>query len=106
MSRIPFWAPTFAVLLSVPALAQDAQPIPAKVEEIFSRMAQAGPEQVWDHALALEDLGSEAAEEIARRLETSPSHVKLAGAKVVEYWVQADNLGLMQQLGVVPPPGG
>ena len=28
------------------------------------------------------------------------------GGKVVEQWAEANMLGLMQQLGVVPPPGG
>jgi non-specific serine/threonine protein kinase len=27
------------------------------------------------------------------------------GGKIVEHWLEADKLGLMQQLGVVPPPG-
>jgi predicted ester cyclase len=31
---------------------------------------------------------------------------RLAGAKIVEFWMQADNLSMMQQLGVVPSPGG
>jgi len=30
---------------------------------------------------------------------------RIAGGKFVERWVQADFLGMMQQLGVVPPPG-
>jgi steroid delta-isomerase-like uncharacterized protein len=30
---------------------------------------------------------------------------RLAGGKVVETWNTFDQLGLMQQLGVVPPPG-
>ena len=29
----------------------------------------------------------------------------IAGGKVVETWVQIDMFGLMQQLGVIPPPG-
>ena len=31
---------------------------------------------------------------------------RFEGGKAVENWVQMDNLGLMQQLGVVPPPPG
>ena len=31
--------------------------------------------------------------------------VRYADGKVVEHWGQMDNLGLMQQLGVVPAPG-
>lgn len=30
---------------------------------------------------------------------------RIADGKIVERWGQGDNLGLMQQLGVVPPPG-
>lgn len=31
---------------------------------------------------------------------------RLSGAKIAEVWVQGDNLSMMQQLGVVPSPGG
>jgi predicted ester cyclase len=31
---------------------------------------------------------------------------RIKGGKVVEQWAEANMLGLMQQLGVVPPPGG
>ena len=31
---------------------------------------------------------------------------RLTGAKIVEFWAQSDDLGLMQQLGVVAMPGG
>jgi len=30
---------------------------------------------------------------------------RLAGGKIVEYWLQTDNMGLMQQLGAIPAPG-
>lgn len=30
---------------------------------------------------------------------------RIAGGKIVENWLQADMLGMMQQLGAVPPPG-
>jgi len=30
---------------------------------------------------------------------------RIAGGKVVESWGEYDSMGLMQQLGVVPPPG-
>ncbi len=30
---------------------------------------------------------------------------RLVGGKIVEEWIEMDNLGMMQQLGVVPPPG-
>lgn len=31
--------------------------------------------------------------------------VRVAGGKVVEHWSMGDNLGMMQQLGVIPRPG-
>ena len=31
---------------------------------------------------------------------------RIEGGKIVEMWQEADRLGLMQQLGVIPPPGG
>ncbi len=31
--------------------------------------------------------------------------LRVSGGKIVERWGQVDQLGLMQQLGVVPPPG-
>jgi predicted ester cyclase len=31
--------------------------------------------------------------------------VRIAGEKVVEHWSMGDNLGMMQQLGVIPRPG-
>lgn len=30
---------------------------------------------------------------------------RYAGGKAVEHWAEMDLLGLLQQLGVVPPPG-
>jgi predicted ester cyclase len=32
--------------------------------------------------------------------------VRIAGGKFVEHWGQMDNMGMMQQLGVIPAPGG
>ena len=31
--------------------------------------------------------------------------VRLSGGKMVEHWEQMDMLGMMQQMGVLPPPG-
>lgn len=36
---------------------------------------------------------------------TAISIRRLQGGKIVEEWVEADMMGLMQQMGVVPPPG-
>ena len=30
---------------------------------------------------------------------------RIAGSKIVDQWINADMLGMLQQLGVVPPPG-
>ena len=32
--------------------------------------------------------------------------VRIADGRVVEHWSMGDNLGMMQQLGIVPRPGG
>ncbi len=29
---------------------------------------------------------------------------RIAGGKIIEHWVEADMLGMLQQLGLVPPP--
>ena len=38
-------------------------------------------------------------------MQTGIDIVRIAGGKVVERWGEFDQLGLMQQLGVIPPPG-
>jgi predicted ester cyclase len=30
---------------------------------------------------------------------------RISGGKITEHWRQSDDLGLMQQLGVIPAPG-
>ena len=37
---------------------------------------------------------------------TGISIARVAGGKIVEEWNEADMMGMMQQLGVVPAPGG
>ena len=32
--------------------------------------------------------------------------IRIAGGKCVEHWGQMDSMGMMQQLGVIPAPGG
>jgi predicted ester cyclase len=38
--------------------------------------------------------------------QTGIDILRIAGGKVVERWGEFDNFGLMQQLGVIPPPPG
>ncbi len=38
-------------------------------------------------------------------MQTGIDILRLAGGKVIERWGEFDNLGLMQQLGVIPAPG-
>jgi len=38
--------------------------------------------------------------------QTGIDILRIAGGKIVERWGEFDNLGLLQQLGVVPPPPG
>jgi steroid delta-isomerase-like uncharacterized protein len=37
---------------------------------------------------------------------TAITIVRIAGGKIAELWSEADMMGMMQQLGVVPAPGG
>ena len=40
-----------------------------------------------------------------KQVEISEIHiVRVAGDKMVEHWGNSDDLGMMQQLGVIPPP--
>ena len=39
-------------------------------------------------------------------MQTGIDILRIAGGKVVERWGQFDDLGMLQQLGVVPPPPG
>ncbi|HKZ86060.1 MAG TPA: ester cyclase [Anaerolineae bacterium] len=39
-------------------------------------------------------------------MQTGIDILRIAGGKIVERWGEFDNLGLLQQLGVVPPPPG
>ena len=38
-------------------------------------------------------------------IQTGIDILRVAGGKIVERWGEFDNLGLLQQLGVLPPPG-
>jgi carboxyl-terminal processing protease len=71
-----------ALALAAPTLAQD-QPVATKVSELLTRMKQADSAELWNHALALEELGAPAAPEITRQLDAAPAQVKVAGAKAV-----------------------
>ena len=67
----------------LPVVAQDADPA-AQVKELFERLGAAKGPAIWNHALALEELGQAAAPEIARQLEaaTAPG-VRLGAAKAL-----------------------
>ncbi len=42
-----------------------------------------------------------------KRIEmTGIAIVRVAGGKIAELWTESDQMGMMQQLGVVPAPGG
>ncbi len=75
----------FAALLPPQVRAQDAAggSLAAKVEEIFQRMQQAQGPGLWDHSLALQELGAGAAGEVARRLDSAPPASKVAAAKAI-----------------------
>lgn len=40
-----------------------------------------------------------------KRVTVTSIITRFAGGKAVEEWEMFDQLGMMQQLGVVPPPG-
>ena len=41
-----------------------------------------------------------------KQFQISEIHIaRMAGGKMVEHWEASDQLGMMQQLGVIPPPG-
>jgi predicted ester cyclase len=49
---------------------------------------------------------AECKEVIGKRLTVTGCGINhLVGGKVVEAWVYMDNLGAMQQLGIIPPMG-
>lgn len=67
----------------LPLLAQEPD-LDAQVADRFQRLAQAQGQDVWDEALALENLGKEAAPAIARSLEKSTApQVRVAAAKAL-----------------------
>ena len=42
----------------------------------------------------------------SNRIEMSAIDIfRIEGGKIAEHWGNADNLGMMQQLGAIPPPG-
>ena len=92
------------------------------VKQVFSQFLAAFP----DLQFTVEDMIAEG-DKVASRITTRGTHkgdfqgipatgkqvtqtgidiVRIAGGKVVERWGEFDNLGLLQQLGVIPPPGG
>ncbi len=92
------------------------------VKQVFSQFRAAFP----DLQFMVADMIAEG-DKVASRITSSGTHkgdfqglpatgkqvtlagidiLRIAGGKVVERWGEFDNLGLLQQLGVVPPPPG
>ncbi len=92
------------------------------VKQVFDQFRAAFP----DFTFTVEDMIAEG-DKVASRISTRGTHkgdfqgipatgkqvtqtgidiLRIAGGKVVERWGEFDNLGLLQQLGVVPPPPG
>ena len=108
-------APTFTQHLT------NVAPGRAGVKQFFSMIRTAFP----DARMAIEDLIAEG-DRVVWRFTIHATHtgpfqgipatgrsvtitgmnlVRMAGGQIVENWGQQDNLGLLQQLGVVPQPG-
>lgn len=111
----------------LPADAVDHNPSPGQapglegVKQVFGQFRAAFP----DFTLTVEDMIAEG-DKVVSRLTVRATHkgdfqgipatgkmvtqtgidiLRVAGGKVVERWGEFDNLGLLQQLGVIPPPG-
>jgi len=109
------------------ANAVDHNPVPgqepglAGIKHVFEAFRTAFP----DLRFSVEDMIAEG-EQVVSRLTMHGTHqgdfqgipptgkavtqtgidiLRLAGGKVIERWGEFDNLGLMQQLGVIPAPG-
>jgi len=118
------WATLDAVLA---ADAIDHNPVPGQgpglegVKQVFAVFAAGFP----DLHFTVEDMIAEG-DKVVSRLTMHGTHrgdfqgiaptgksitqtgidiLRLAGGKVIERWGEFDNLGLMQQLGVIPAPG-
>jgi steroid delta-isomerase-like uncharacterized protein len=96
-------------------------PGPEGVKQIFTMFRHAFP----DFNVTVEDMVAEG-DKVVARLTVRGTHkgefmgiaptgkqitisvidiARIASGKIVERWGAEDNLGMMQQLGVVPPPG-
>jgi carboxyl-terminal processing protease len=64
-------------------LAQDAPSLDQKVQEACTRMERGGLASVWDRSVELEQLGSDAAPILAKKLEGASGPVKLGVAKAL-----------------------
>jgi steroid delta-isomerase-like uncharacterized protein len=103
------------------APSPDIPPGPEGVKQIFTMLRSAFP----DFHVTVEDMLAEEDKVMARvtvhgthkgefigiaptgKLITMPvvDIVRIAGGKIVERWGVEDNLSMMQQLGIIPPPG-
>ena len=71
----------------------------AEGDKVVTRLTASGT-----YAGGLQDIPASAA--IGRQVRVSEILIhRIAGGKAVEGWIEADELGLWQQLGVIPPVG-
>jgi predicted ester cyclase len=73
------------------------------VEELFAEGDKVADRMTWQATHQGELMGIPPTGNTVRGEEMHIS--RISEGKIVERWGQGDNLGLMQQLGVVPPPG-
>jgi predicted ester cyclase len=73
------------------------------VEDLFAEGDKVADRMTWQATHQGELMGFPPAGNTVTGTEMHIS--RIAEGKIVERWGQEDNLGLMQQLSVVPPPG-
>jgi len=73
------------------------------VEDLFAEGDKVADRMTWQATHQGELMGIAPSGNTVRGEEMHIS--RIAEGKIVEHWGQGDNLGLMQQLGAIPPPG-